>query len=449
MISINREAGGDLAPSPSRAWMRLRSEGWRPSVGWVIFFRSVSIQGDLLAIPRLLKPRPAVLFLVFLPLLLLPAGCRQVETVRELLRDPTPHQEYLLGLWNAGLASSALGQDWILASGEALANPVVVETPYQEAGFFPPEEAASRGYRFPLIRGQRLVLTVTLESPAPARVFVDLFRAAPDTLRGPVPVMSGKAGAEMVYEPRRSGEYLLRVQPELLRGGSYVVTIENGPALEFPVAGRTTRSIGSRFGDPRDGGRRVHHGVDIFAPRGTPVLAAAEGYVTRVDTTPVGGRVIWLRDSVRGASLYYAHLEEPLVRRGARVMPGDTIGLVGNTGNAVTTPPHLHFGLYVRGEGPVDPWDYIYRSPAELVQVEVDLTELGEWVRVVRDGIRLRERPSLRAHILAELSRDKALRVYGGVGDWYRVRLPDGTSGFVLSRLTERAQRPVFSEADG
>lgn len=130
-------------------------------------------------------------------------------------------------------------------------------------------------------------------------------------------------------------------------------------------------------------------------------------------------------------------------------MPGDTIGLVGNTGNAVTTPPHLHFGLYVRGEGPVDPWDYIYRSPAELVQVEVDLTELGEWVRVVRDGIRLRERPSLRAHILAELSRDKALRVYGGVGDWYRVRLPDGTSGFVLSRLTERAQRPVFSEADG
>jgi peptidoglycan LD-endopeptidase LytH len=399
-----------------------------------------------LAIPHLLKPR--TVGLRTLVLLVLAAGCRQAELVREFLRDPTPHQEYLVGLWEAGLASSALGQDWILASGEALANPVAVEAPYQEAGFFPPEEAASRGYRFPLRRGQRLVLTVELESPAPARVFVDLFRAAPDTLRGPVPVLSGEAGVEMVYEPRRSGEYLLRVQPELLRGGRFLVTIENGPALEFPVAGRTSRSIGSLFGDSRDAGRREHHGVDIFAPRGTPVLAAAEAYVTRVDTTRVGGRVIWLRDSIRNASLYYAHLQEPLVRRGARVMPGDTIGLVGNTGNAVTTPPHLHFGLYVRGEGPVDPWDFLYRTSTEMVRVEVELAALGEWVRVARDEIHLREGPSIRSQVLAELPRDAAVRVYGGVGTWYRVRLPDGAAGFVSSRLTERAERPVRLEAD-
>jgi len=400
-----------------------------------------------LAVRRLHKLRRfGVLPLLFA--LLLPLGCRQIETVRELLRDPTPHQEYLLGLWNADLASSALGQDWILAAGEALANPLLVEAPYQEAGFFPPEEAPSRGYRFPLLRGQRLVLTVTLETPAPARVFVDLFRAPPDTLRGPVPVMSGEAGVEMVYEPRRSGEYVLRVQPELLRGGRFVVTIESGPALEFPVADRTTRSIGSRFGDSRAAGRRVHHGVDVFAPRGTPVLAAAEAYVSRVDTTPVGGRVIWLRDSARNASLYYAHLDEPLVRQGARVMPGDTIGLVGNTGNAITTPPHLHFGLYVRGEGPIDPWDYLYRSPVEMVPVEVELADLGKWVRVVRDGVHLREGPSLQGRVLVELPRDAALRVYGGVGTWYRVRLPDGTAGFVSSSLTEKAERPVSSTSE-
>jgi peptidoglycan LD-endopeptidase LytH len=372
-----------------------------------------------------------------------------VETVREfLLPDPSPHQEYLMGLWEAGLASSALGQDWILAAGEALANPVAVEAPYQEAGFFPPEEAASRGYRLPLRRGQRLVLTVTLENPSPARVFVDLFRVGSDTLQAPTAVLSGEAGMEIVYEPRRSADYLLRVQPELLRGGRFVVTIESEPALDFPVADRTTRSIGSRFGDSRDGGRREHHGVDIFAPRGTPVLAAAEAYVSRVDTTPVGGRVIWLRDSIRGASIYYAHLEEPLVTQGARVMPGDTIGLLGNTGNAITTPPHLHFGLYVRGEGPVDPWDFLYRSPAEMVRVEVELEDLGEWVRVARDGIHLRERPSLRGEVLAELPRDTAVRVYGGVGPWYRVRLPDGRDGYLSGRLTERTDPPVRVEAD-
>ena len=394
--------------------------------------------------------RPGLLAILLIPsLLLLPAGCGQVETVREfLLRDPTPHQQYLIGLWEAGLASSALGKDWILAAGEALANPVVVEAPYQEAGFFPPEEAASRGYRFPLRRGQRLVLTVTLEDPAPSRVFVDIFRAWTDTLRAPTPVLSGEAGMEIVYEPRRTGDYLLRVQPELLRGGRFVVTIESGPALEFPVADRTTRSIGSRFGDSRDGGRRQHHGVDIFAPRGTPVLAAAEAYVSRVDTTPVGGRVIWLRDSIRGASIYYAHLEAPLVTQGTRVMPGDTIGLVGNTGNAISTPPHLHFGLYVRGEGPVDPWDFLYRSPSEMAKVEVELADLGEWVRVSRDGIHLRERPSLRGEVLAELPRDTAVRVYGGVGPWYRVRLPDGRDGFLSSRLTEKTDRPVRVEAD-
>jgi peptidoglycan LD-endopeptidase LytH len=431
--------------------------------------------------------RPGLLAILLFPfLLVLPTGCGQVETVREFfLQDPSPHQEYLMGLWEAGLASSALGQDWILAAGEALANPVAVEAPYQEAGFFPPEEAASRGYRLPLRRGQRLVLTVTLENPSPARVFVDLFRAGSDTLQAPTAVLSGEAGMEIVYEPRRSADYLLRVQPsssgavvswspsragrpwtELLRGGRFVVTIESEPALDFPVADRTTRSIGSRFGDSRDGGRREHHGVDIFAPRGTPVLAAAEAYVSRVDTTPVGGRVIWLRDSIRGASIYYAHLEEPLVTQGARVMPGDTIGLLGNTGNAITTPPHLHFGLYVRGEGPVDPWDFLYRSPGRNGKVEVELG--GPW-GVGAGGPGRNPPPGAsftpgrgpgpvelsvprNGHLGSGWPRNPPPGASHGPGSgtqrWYRVRLPDGRDGYLSSRLTERTDPPVRVEAD-
>jgi hypothetical protein len=224
------------------------------------------------------------------------------------------------------------------------------------------------------------------------------------------------------------------------------VTIENDAALEFPVAGRSTRSVGSFFGDPREGGRRRHHGVDIFAPRGTPVVAAAEAYVSRVDTTEIGGRVVWLRDRKRGASLYYAHLHEILTRDGARVMPGDTIGTVGNTGNARTTPPHLHFGMYFRGEGPFDPWDYLFQPPGALGAVEVQLAGLGEWVRVRNEEIHLRERPTRRARVLTELPRHTAVRVMGGVGTWYRVRLPDGITGFVAGQLTEATGEPLWLE---
>jgi murein DD-endopeptidase MepM/ murein hydrolase activator NlpD len=370
----------------------------------------------------------------------------QTEVLREFFREPTPHEEYLLGLSHAGLASTALGKDWVRASKEAISEPLSMDAPFLEEGFFATEEPSARGYRFPLRRGQRLRVTVDLGANDSTRLFVDLFRCAPDSTRAPVPVLSGEAGDEMVYEPRRAGDYLLRVQPELLRGGRFTVTIEKEPSLTFPVAGRSTRSIGSFFGDPREAGRREHHGVDIFAPRGTPVVAAAEAIVSRVDTTPVGGRVIWLRDSERRASIYYAHLNEILVEEDIRVQPGDTIGRVGNTGNARTTPPHLHFGLYVRGEGAFDPWHYIFELATEVDSVDVRLEELGQWVRVSGRDIYFRDRPTRRGEVLAELPQHTTARVLGGVGTWYRVELPDGQRGFVAGRLTEHLSEPIRLE---
>lgn len=370
---------------------------------------------------------------------------RPLESFREFFREPTPHEAYLLGLSEAGLTSSALGQAWMAAAREALEHPLVLEPPYQEEGFFAQEEPAALGYRFPLRRGQRLTVTLELNG-GDARLFVDLFRAAPDTLRPPVHILSPEPGAPLVFEPRRSGEYLVRIQPELLRSGRFRVTIENDASLTFPVAGRSSGAIGSFFGDSRDGGRRAHHGVDIFAPRGTPVVAAAEAYVRQVDTTRVGGRVIWLRDVQRGASIYYAHLQEILTTDGARLRPGDTIGLVGNTGNARTTPPHLHFGLYFRGEGPFDPWDYLHEPPGEVGPIEVQLSSLGEWARVRGGSIHLRDRPARGAQVLADLPIHTAVRVMGGVGGWYRVQLPDGSSGFVAGNLTEGMGEPLWLE---
>ena len=75
-----------------------------------------------------------------------------------------------------------------------------------------------------------------------------------------------------------------------------------------------------------------------------------------------GEKTVWLRDGERGLSYYYAHLDSQLVRAGEYVERGDTVGLVGNTGNARTTPPHLHFGIYANGAR--DPYPYLQGEDA-------------------------------------------------------------------------------------
>ena len=72
----------------------------------------------------------------------------------------------------------------------------------------------------------------------------------------------------------------------------------------------------------------------------------------------IGGKTVWMKVSYKNIHLYYAHLDKQLVEGGQRVKQGDTLGLVGNTGNAKYTPSHLHFGVYGY-QGPVDPWPFV------------------------------------------------------------------------------------------
>jgi hypothetical protein len=128
----------------------------------------------------------------------------------------------------------------------------------------------------------------------------------------------------------------------------------------FPVSGSKAKT-GSYWGASRDGGKRSHEGIDIFAPRSTPAVAGADGVVTGVKETPIGGKVVWLRVLNRNITLYYAHLSKQLVTQGQLVKKGETVGLVGNTGNAATTPSHLHFGIYTY-MGPIDPLPYVNKN---------------------------------------------------------------------------------------
>lgn len=102
--------------------------------------------------------------------------------------------------------------------------------------------------------------------------------------------------------------------------------------------------------------------MDIFAARGTPVTAVINGYV-RIGTGARSGEHVWLSGSMIGlgsALHYYAHLDS-FAESGDKVKKGDILGYVGNTGNAITMPPHLHFGIY--SGGPVDPAPFLKPEP--------------------------------------------------------------------------------------
>jgi murein DD-endopeptidase MepM/ murein hydrolase activator NlpD len=372
----------------------------------------------------------------------LPA-CSAVEEVRDYFRDAvTAHERYAASLLAAGLEGTALVDDWLAAATQALEQPVEISPPYAEDGFLPIQEPSAMAYRLAARRGQRFIVNVRLAADSSALVFLDVYEVARDALDPLRNVTSADSGAAFLeFEPRRDAEYIIRFQPEVLRGGRYTIEIRAEPLLAFPVHGRNAPDIGSVFGDPRDGGARDHHGVDIFAPRGTPALAAIEAVVSRVQTTARGGNVVWLRESERGFSLYYAHLDSQTVRQGMRVMPGDTVGFVGNTGNARTTPPHLHFGVYQRG--PVDPYPFVYYPRGSMPRLAVDTALIGQLSRVTRNGVMLRPTVSPNASPVAEIPQHTPMRVLAGSGSLLRVRLPDGLSGFIAASYAEPLAQPI------
>ena len=356
----------------------------------------------------------------------------------------SPREEYVRALEDAELHRTALGRDWLLAGEAALAGATAVTAPHREAIHLPAGEPRAAAWRLPLRRGDRLIVSAEVAMEPLGRVFVDLYTVPRDTTETHERVASApETGTSIDVEIRQDGEYIVRAQPELLRGGRIVVTITTGPTLAFPVAGRDARIARSLFGAPRDAGRRTHHGVDLFAPRGTPVVAAAPGIVRRVHHTDIGGNVVWLNDPRREQSLYYAHLDRQLVDAGDVVNVGDTLGLVGTTGNARGTPPHLHFGIYRRGQGPVDPLPFIDTRRGNPPDVTADTALLGERVRIARAEGSLRTGPSVNAAPWRPVARASVLMVLGAVGASYRVRMPDGGVGFVTAAAVQPAVAPV------
>lgn len=140
-----------------------------------------------------------------------------------------------------------------------------------------------------------------------------------------------------------------------------------GPTgLAIPVAGLKADQLVDTYTQARAGGARVHDAIDIMAPRGTPVLAAAPGTVEKLFFSKGGGGVtVYVRSNDQRWIYYYAHLGEyaPGLREGQRIVRGTRLGTVGSTGNANPAGPHLHFAIHRMGQGerwhqgsPVNPY---------------------------------------------------------------------------------------------
>jgi murein DD-endopeptidase MepM/ murein hydrolase activator NlpD len=262
------------------------------------------------------------------------------------------HDQYTSALRFTGALNTDEGRAWTRAARVALEQPIDASAWFSAAGAFARQPAAVLSWRFPARRGQRVTI-----DPGAARdtVFLDLFTA--DGRKRTASLRPRAATLSYVVE--EDGELIARLQPRLDGEASYAVVQHVAASLRFPVQGRTGAAVRSAFGATRDAGARRHEGIDIFAPRGTPVVAAADGWIAKQTTNRLGGNVVWLWLPSRRLSLYYAHLERQAVGPGARVRTGDVLGFVGNTGNARFTAPHLHFGVYAGGEGAVDPYPFV------------------------------------------------------------------------------------------
>jgi murein DD-endopeptidase MepM/ murein hydrolase activator NlpD/SH3-like domain-containing protein len=369
------------------------------------------------------------------------SSCGGSHPIRETFRKQTPYEKYEEALQNARLDETALGRDWIAAGQKVLKDSLVVTIPFKETGYFAADKATAVSYRFNARRGQQININVDVQAKDSSKVFVDLFELEEQQHRSIA--YADTINYNIAYEVKEDGNYMIRLQPELLRSGRYTIAVTSQPTLAFPVHGKNSRHIASFWGNDRDGGKRKHEGIDIFALRGTPALASVAGYISRVNENRLGGKVVWLNDSRSNQTLYYAHLDTQLVSPGQRVKVGDTLGLIGNTGNARTTDPHLHFGIYRFGRGAVDPLPYVLIESGQPKPVTANLNYLGALARISVKRAIIRSGPTTKANKITELPQHTPLFVFSGAENWYRIELPDGLLGYVSANLIEPASKPL------
>lgn len=325
-------------------------------------------------------------------------------------------------------------QDWVMAGDSVLYHAIETSIPHKITITYFRDDPVAYSWKVDLKEGRVLNARISATDTT-HQLFMDLFALEGDERSR----ITSAEDSLLHYESDQDQTVILRLQAELLVSGSATLSLTDQPSMDFPVAGASPANIKSYWGAPRDAGARQHEGVDIFADRGTPAVAAAGGRVSRTGTSNLGGNIVWLH--ANGRSLYYAHLDSIVAQDRQRVETGDTLGLVGNTGNARTTPPHLHFGIYDRGA--MDPLPFIDYPSVEPPGLDVDAALIGTWSRIQNARANVRPLPSTQEPPITSLDRNDAVRILGATGAWFHIELPDKRKGFVYGNLLEAADKPL------
>ena len=363
-------------------------------------------------------------------LIVIISGCSQVNKAADFITNPTAKEKYKRDL----KVSDELFSIWENSVEIAFQDSVSVNLPYAETGKFFPRNFSVYSYEIELQPGE--VFNVEVETDSIRQlVFIELFQKTSDSTNLFEKVKSSDfQNKNLSFEADKKATYKLVIQPEIEAYTAFTFKMEKNPAYLFPVASGVNANVQSYWGDNRDGGARSHEGIDIFSKRGTPVVAATNGSIGYTGEKGLGGKQVWLRDRKRNQSLYYAHLDS-IANVSGNVKRGDTLGFVGNTGNARTTPPHLHFGIYKSYRGAINPLHFVYQT--NVLETEPEkLDSIPHKLIVQNRKVNLRNKPTTsNSKILSTSESQDTLQFLGKTNEWFHVRNPENKASFIHQNL--------------
>lgn len=356
----------------------------------------------------------------------------------------TPQEHYEQELYKIKAEKSVAGQTWFKVGKQVLSDTLFANAPYQER-FYLGDSIPAQSIRLKIPEGRKLVIMpLRNDNDTLSNLFLELYRIRTNGKPQRIEYLKTNENT-LVVSDHEGDTLLLRLQTGLNETIRVSLSLTTLPMLTFPIADYGMKNLISFWGAQRDGGVRSHEGVDIRAPRGTPVVAVENGFITQTGTNNLGGKIVFLSPNNSPYSIYYAHLDSQLVSVGQQVVRGDTLGLVGNTGNAITTTPHLHFGIYARGSGAVNPLPFIDDKKEKIPGLPVNSRWLG-------DSVRIKSKVNVYASTnfstiekIRILPKNEVVRIVGESAKGYRVELSDGTKGYIPATGLEALNKEVSS----
>ncbi len=366
------------------------------------------------------------LFVVFIFLFSL--SCNQIRKVTDIIVQPTARELYAREFQELDTLKLSA---WKTTFQKAKQDSLEITLPYVEVGTYYKDRNEVYSYESELEEGSILIVEAKTDVLG-TRVFLDIFKKESDSSF--TELASNELDKSWLEVPiKENGNYKITIQPELAARGNFTHEVQIEPSFGFPVAGKDNKAIQSYWGATRDGGVRSHEGVDIFADRGTPVVAVTEGRISSTGNRGLGGKQVWLRTGVFGKSIYYAHLDSILTSVGKRVEVGDTLGLVGNTGNARTTKPHLHLGIYESGRGAVNPLPFV-KMTEDIPSVSIK-DSLPHFTTVKASLANLRNAPKQKGEKIGELNAKDTIQFLGLTDDWAHIKTKADQKAYVHKSL--------------